>query len=150
MNTQDIILLQPKAKSQLDPVVAFALNCVRAVPQFYSSWKSSSCSIASYLAIVASVAIYDIVLTIVYASSLQFMEQNPAGRWLMGLDQLDQTFGTTPDLTLFLSMKTFGTLTVLGTMFGLVRWHSRIGHPVALGVSSCQLYLAIHLTFALP
>jgi hypothetical protein len=107
-------------------------------------------SIFSYLLIVASVAVYDFVLTIIYAPVLQFMEENPLGRWLMGLDRLDLAFGESPDLTLFLTMKTIGTLTVLATMYVLVQWRSRIGHPVALGVSSFQICLAGYLTFAVP
>lgn len=113
----------------------------------YTRWQSTRVSIFSYLLIVASVAVYDFVLTITYAPMLQFMEENPVGRWLMGLDGFDFVVKS-PDLTLFLTMKTIGTLTVLVAIYLLVQWRSRIGHPVALGVSSFQIFLAGYLTFA--
>ena len=109
---------------------------------------SSLYSIVLYQIIVAAVSIYDMLLTIAYAPSLHMMEQNPIGRWLMKLDRLNPTFGGTPDLTLFLSMKIIGTVIVLIAMFVLVQWRSRIGHLVSMGVSSFQLCLAFYLTFA--
>jgi len=105
-----------------------------------------SVSIAAYLSIVASVAIYDVFLTIRYWRSLKQMEENPMGRWLMNLDQIQD--GVMPNLTLFITAKSFGTLLVLAAIVILVLRYSRIGHPVALGVSGFQLGLATYLTYA--
>ncbi|MEQ1825643.1 MAG: hypothetical protein ABL921_06835 [Pirellula sp.] len=124
------------------------MSFLDAVHALYSFWRSSTFAISIYLATVASVAFYDSVLTIRYAESLEYMEQNPAGRWLMGLNYLK--WGEQPDLTLILTMKTLGTLIVLATMYTLFKRRTRIGHPVALGVTSFQLVLAFYLTFGLP
>jgi len=150
MNVLNIQLPHQCILGQLEGARALMHDTTLAVHSQYARWQSTRVSIFSYLLIVASVAVYDFVLTITYAPTLQFMEENPLGRWLMGLDRLELAFGESPDLTLFLTMKTIGTLTVLATMYVLVQWRSKIGHPVALGVSSFQIYLAGYLTFALP
>jgi hypothetical protein len=110
----------------------------------YCAWKASSISVLTYLTIVASVAIYDIMLTIRYAESLKQMEENPIGRWLMNLDDLKNN--AMPNLALFLSLKGMGTVVVLITIYTLVRRLSRLGHPIATGVSFFQIGLAIYLT----
>jgi hypothetical protein len=150
MNVLNIPLPQRCELGQLSGARELMRDMTRAVLAKLARWQSTRVSIFIYLLIVASVAVYDFVLTIRYSPMLQFMEENPLGRWLMGLDKLSRNFGETPDLTLFLTLKTIGTLTVLATMYLLFRWRSRIGHPVALGVSSYQIYLAGYLTFALP
>ena len=111
----------------------------------YGRWQQSWISVVAYLALVASVSIYDIILTVLYAPYLKYAEQNPLGRWMMDLDRLAN--GATPDLTLFLTMKSLGTIVVLSAMYGLILWRSRLGHPVALGVSCFQFWLAAYLTF---
>jgi hypothetical protein len=100
----------------------------------YCAWKASS----------ISVLIYDIMLTIRYAESLKQMEENPIGRWLMNLDDLKNN--AMPNLALFLSLKGMGTVVVLITIYTLVRRLSRLGHPIATGVSFFQIGLAIYLT----
>ena len=103
--------------------------------------------VTMYLTIVASVAIYDICLTVQYWRSLKEMEENPIGRWLMNLDKIQE--GAMPDLTLFITIKSLGTLIVLAAIVTLVIRCSRIGHPVAIGVSGFQLGLAAYLTYGL-
>lgn len=111
----------------------------------YTQWQASYVSVAAYLTVVASVAIYDMMMTIHYWVSLKQMEENPVGRWLMNLDRIEE--GMMPNLTLFITMKSIGTLIVLLTIFALLKRYSRIGHPVAAGVSCFQLGLAAYLTF---
>ncbi len=110
----------------------------------YKRWQSSYLSVVSYLTVVATVAFYDMMLTIHYRISLKEMEENPIGRWLMNLDRIE--VGMMPNVTLFIAMKTIGTLIVLTTILTLVIRSSRIGHPVAVGVSCFQLGLAVYLT----
>lgn len=98
----------------------------------------------AYLLIVAAVSLYDMMLTVKYAISLKYLEQNPLGRWMMRLDELEN--GNPPDLTLFLSVKSLGTVLVMGVIVALIRYRSRLGHPVAIGVSIFQLMLAWYLT----
>jgi len=113
----------------------------------YDRWKSSLIAIPTYLAIVASVAIYDIYMTVYYAATLKQMEQNPIGRLLMGLDEMEEGF--MPNVSLFIAMKSLGTLIVLLSICFLTVRKARIGHPVAVGVSCFQLGLATYLTFKL-
>lgn len=97
-----------------------------------------------YLFIIAAVSIYDMLLTIRYADTLKSLEQNPLGRWMMRLDEIEH--GISPDLTLFLSVKSIGTLLVMLALLALVRYRARLGHPVGLGVAMCQLVLLWYLT----
>lgn len=104
-----------------------------------------------YLAIIATVATYDIYLTVQYQKTLYEMELNPIGRWIMGLDDL-QIPGVypvkPPNVMPFVLLKSAGTMIVLGTILILVHRWSRIGHGVGVGVSTFQLGLAAFLTFA--
>jgi hypothetical protein len=112
----------------------------------YRRWRKSAVSTATYLTIIATVAIYDILLTIRYWESLKQLEENPVGRWLMNLDQVELVAAS--NLTLFLIMKSAGTLIVLLTVYTLIKRRGRIGHPIAAGVALFQLILAMHLTFS--
>lgn len=101
-----------------------------------------------YAIVISSVAAYDIVLTIRYASSLPQLEVNPVGRWLMNLKDapvycLDQP----PDVLPFLILKGLGTCVVVGAIHALVRWKGDMGHAVGFGVSLFQVGLAGYLTF---
>ena len=118
---------------------------VHAARVVICSWPIAILSVASYLAIISTVAVYDMHLTIRYSLSLKQYEQNPIGRWLMDLDRLGMN--TLPDLTLFLSLKAIGTISVLIVIVGLVRWRARIGHPVGFGVATFQIALAYYLTY---
>ena len=118
---------------------------MRATHVVICSWQFATLSVLSYLAIISTVAVYDMLLTIRYSVSLKQYEQNPLGRWLMNLDQLGMN--TLPDLTLFLSLKVLGTISVLIVIVGLVRWRARVGHPVGLGVAAFQIALACYLTY---
>ncbi len=125
--------------------IAFSKRFVHAMGVVLCSGLVTVLSLSMYLAIIAAVALYDIQLTIRYATFLKQYEQNPIGRWLMNLDRIGMN--TQPDLTLFLSLKALGTITVLVVILALVRWRARVGHPVGLGVSSFQIWLACYLTY---
>lgn len=147
MNALEIVLFQPWIKKQVEPLGTICRNLAMKINNYYERWHSTRFSTVFYLMIVAMVAVYDTIMTVLYAASLQFMEENPIGRWLMGLHNLNHSFGETPDLSFFLTMKVLGTLIVLTTMYLLIRWRSRIGNPVSIGVSSFQISLAFYLTF---
>lgn len=118
----------------------------KTICKHYQRWQSSCLCVPTYLSLVGAVSIYDIVLTILYAPYLKYAEENPIGRWIMGLDNLRPE--ALPDLTLFLTMKSAGTVIVLLTMYFLILWRAKLGHPVAFGVSLFQVSLAWYLTFA--
>jgi len=104
-----------------------------------------------YVAVIATVAAYDIYLTFQYQHTLYEMELNPIGRWIMDLDNL-KIPGVypvePPDVIPFVTLKSIGTLIVVGVISGLVAKWSRVGHSVGIGVSTFQLGLAAFLTFA--
>lgn len=107
---------------------------------------SARIPVGFHCAVIGLVSLYDMYLTVLYASSLKYMERNPLGRWLMRLDDLPN--GVIPDLTLFLSIKSMGTFLVLLTVTTLYYRRRRIGQPVALGVSLFQILLAGYLIMA--
>jgi hypothetical protein len=113
---------------------------------FIDGMRRSTLPLTCHCFIIALVSIYDMYLTVKYAQYLKYMEQNPVGRWLMQLDQLKN--GAIPDLTLFLSAKSIGTLIVLTILALLYHHRRRIGHPVAAGVTTFQVVLAWYLTVA--
>ena len=147
MNALEIGLFQSWMKGQVEQLGAIRRAVVMKIREGYDRWHSTQFSTMCYLMIVAIVAVYDTIMTVIYAASLQFMEMNPIGRWLMGLHKLNHSFGETPDLSYFLTMKVLGTMTVLTVMYLLIRWRARIGNPVSIGVSSFQIALAFYLTF---
>jgi hypothetical protein len=117
-------------------------SCRKSLRSF--GFYSSSIPIGYHCAVIGLVSLYDMYLTVLYASSLKYMERNPLGRWLMRLDDLPS--GVIPDLTLFLSAKSMGTFLVLLIVTTLYCRRRRIGQPVALGVSLFQILLAGYLT----
>ena len=96
--------------------------------------------------VIGLVSIYDMYMTVRYASSLKYMERNPVGRWIMQLDHLPN--GELPDLTLFLSAKSIGTLLVVAIIAMLYRRRHQIAQPVAMGVTLFQILLGGYLTLA--
>lgn len=108
--------------------------------------KAKAWTISLQCTVVGLVSIYDMFLTVVYAPYLKSLEQNPIGRWLMQLDQISNH--DSPDLTLFLFVKSLGTLLVIATVALLYCKYHRIGQPVAFGVTSFQVLLAMYLTFS--
>ena len=102
-------------------------------------------SLAAYMLVIGAISLYDMVLTVRYAESLKQLELNPVGRWLMQLDQLPKD--ATPDLTVFLFAKGMGTAIVLLVILMMTLRRARIGHPVGVGVSLCQIMLAMYLCY---
>lgn len=102
-------------------------------------------SLAAYMLVIGTISLYDMVLTVRYAESLKQLELNPVGRWLMQLDQLPRD--AVPDLTVFLLAKGLGTAIVLLVILMITLRRSRIGHPVGVGVSLCQIMLAMYLCY---
>lgn len=148
MNALEIGLFQPWMKRQVEQLGAMSRAVAMKIKELYDRWHSTQFSSVCYLMIVSIVAVYDMIMTVTYSSSLQFMEENPIGRWLMGIHNMNHWYGQTPDLSFFLTMKVLGTVIVLTTMYLLIRWRARIGNPVSIGVSSFQILLAFYLTFA--
>lgn len=94
-------------------------------------------------ATIGCVAAFDTYLTIKYAESLDTYEQNPLGRWLMGLDQ--GPICETQQIAAFITAKFLGTLLVLIVIQGLAFWRVRVAGLVATPLALAQLYLVAHL-----
>lgn len=105
----------------------------------------SNLLLSIYLTVIGAISFYDMVLTVRYAESLKQLELNPVGRWLMQLDDIPGH--AEPDLTFFLIAKGLGTAIVLLVIFMMTQRRARIGHPVGLGVSLCQVMLAMYLCY---
>lgn len=96
-------------------------------------------------AIIGGASAFDTYLTIKYAESLDVYEQNPVGRWLMGLDH--GPVAQTQQIAAFITAKFLGTLLVLMAIQGVAYWRSRLAGLVAIPVAAFQLSLVAHLLF---
>lgn len=94
-------------------------------------------------ATIGCVAAFDTYLTIKFAGSLDVYEQNPLGRWLMGLDQ--GPICETQQIAAFITAKFLGTLLALIVIQGLAFWRVRVASLVATPLALAQLYLVAHL-----
>lgn len=95
--------------------------------------------------LIGFVSAYDSYLTVMYVDSLQGLELNPVGRFMMGLDE--PLNGYTPHIALFLGCKFAGTVLVLFILQILWIWRRQLGSMVALKVAAAQTLLAFMLLF---
>ena len=146
--TEDIGIISKGAGSYFSTSHFTASRLKRNVLRLIGKWQQSNISLLAYTLIIATVAIYDISLTIKYAPSLAQLEVNPIGRWLMDIRPTEIHFLTAPSgMYLFLQLKGLGTVVVIAVIHGLIRWRLDMGQAVAFGVSLFQLWLAAYLTF---
>ncbi|MFO1065784.1 MAG: hypothetical protein U0892_18130 [Pirellulales bacterium] len=108
-------------------------------------WLANPWFLAVCKTVIGLVAAIDTYLTIKYAESLDIYEQNPIGRWLMGLD--GGPICETQQIAAFITAKFLGTILVLVILQSLATWRARLGGAVALPVALFQLGLAYHLFF---
>jgi len=95
--------------------------------------------------IIGFVSAYDAYLTVMYVDSLQGMELNPVGRYMMGLD--DPIIGENPQIAMFLGCKFAGTVIVLFVLQILWIWRRSLSSMVAMKVALAQTLLACMLLF---
>lgn len=95
--------------------------------------------------VIGCASAFDTYLTLKYAASLPVYEQNPIGRWLMGLDAGPEA--DTQQIAAFITAKFVGTVIVLLTIQGLAFWRLRLAGLVAVPVAAFQLLLVLHLVF---
>ena len=91
---------------------------------------------------VGLVSVYDTWLVVRYWDSIKQLEKNPFCQYFIALGA--------GDWSIFLRVKTSGTVAVLGVLAGLYRNNRRLALPVAAAVSLFQLGLLLYLTFAPP
>lgn len=95
--------------------------------------------------LIGFVSAYDSYLTVMYVDSLQSLELNPVGRYMMGLD--DPLTGCTPHIAVFLGCKFAGTILVLFVLQLLWVWRRQLSSMVAMKVAFAQTLLAFMLLF---
>lgn len=95
--------------------------------------------------LIGFVSAYDSYLTVMYVDSIQSLELNPVGRWMMGLD--DPLNSYTPQIAFFLGCKFAGTVLVLFVLQILWIWRRHLSSMVALKVALAQTLLALMLLF---
>lgn len=95
--------------------------------------------------VIGLVSAFDTYLTIKYAVSLDVYEQNPLGRWLMGLDE--GPVCDTQQIAAFITAKFIGTIIVLVSIQGIAFWRVHLATAVACPVALFQLGLVAHLLF---
>lgn len=95
--------------------------------------------------LIGFVSAYDSYLTVMYVDSLQSMELNPVGRYMMGLD--DPLHDCTPHIATFLGCKFAGTVLVLFVLQLLWVWRRPLSNMVAMKVALAQALLALMLLF---
>lgn len=89
--------------------------------------------------IIAAISLYDIYWSFKTQEILYEVEQNPIGRWLIAADS--------GDVALFMTLKTLGTMIVLGAI-PMTYWFKRWwGMTAAIAVSAFQCVLFLYITF---
>lgn len=116
-----------------------------AVLQFYHRLLGHYLTVPLCSLLIGFVSAYDSYLTVMYVDSLQGLELNPVGRYMMGLD--DPLRGDTPQIAVFLGCKFAGTIFVLFVLQVLWIWHKKFSSMVALKVAFAQTLLACMLLF---
>tara|TARA_R110002072_G_scaffold303029_1_gene491473 strand:+ start:207 stop:491 length:285 start_codon:yes stop_codon:yes gene_type:complete len=84
------------------------------------------------------VAAYDTYLTVHFQETINQLEENPVGRWLIKADG--------GSVALFVGAKFIGTILVLGALPLLYAHQRTLGVVVATGVAICQVILLCYLT----
>jgi hypothetical protein len=116
-----------------------------AVLQIYHRLLGHYLTVPLCSLLIGFVSAYDSYLTVMYVDSLQGLELNPVGRYMMGLD--DPLSGDTPKIAMFLGCKFAGTIFVLFVLQVLWIWHKQFSSMVALKVAFAQTLLACMLLF---
>ncbi|WP_417736803.1 hypothetical protein [Rosistilla oblonga] len=117
------------------------------VPKNWARAVETSPTILALLAIwIGLVSAYDIYLTIKYADSLAYLEQNPVARGILNLDSI-QGMGV-EHLARFIGLKCGGTVLAIGSLFMISHWKHHLANLAASGVALVQLCVLAFLSFA--
>ncbi len=121
---------------------AFKAVCGRVNHLLCNVWALMICKL-----IIGTVSAFDTYLTMKYVISLETYEQNPIGRWLMGLDS--GPVCETQQIAAFITAKFVGTLLVLLAIQAVAYYRVRLATMIAIPVTGFQIYLASHLLFGI-
>ena len=112
-------------------VMSFAVEILRTQSAFWAMWL-----------MVGAISCYDAWLVQQYQFSIQVLEENPIGRWLIEAGS--------GDVLLFIRAKLAGTLVVLSVLAALNRYSRRLAQPTAVALAVFQLGLLVYLTVDMP
>ena len=86
------------------------------------------------------VSAYDTFLIVEFSGTIQQLEENPVGRWLLNAGD--------GGVDVFVRCKLAGTLVVMTVLVGMKRFRSRMVLPVVSGIAAWQTGLLAYLTLA--
>ncbi|QDV68617.1 hypothetical protein Poly24_23270 [Rosistilla carotiformis] len=122
-------------------------DAILEVPRKWARWIESSPTILAVLAIwIGLVSAYDIYLTIKFADSLAYLEQNPVARGILNLDSINGM--GVEHLARFIGLKCGGTVVSIGALFLISHWKHHLANLAAGGVALVQLGVLAFLSFA--
>lgn len=125
----------------------WAVENAWAVPRKWARWLEASPTILALLAIwIGLVSAYDIYLTIKYADSLAYLEQNPLARGILNVDAARGM--AVEHLARFIGFKCGGTVLAIGSLFLISNWKHHLASLAAGGVALVQLCVLLFLSFA--
>ncbi|OYV85572.1 MAG: hypothetical protein B7Z73_13315 [Planctomycetia bacterium 21-64-5] len=111
---------------------------VQVGPRSPLAWRRVQRGFLSMWLFVSLVSAYDAWLAVKYWDSLVQMERNPVCQYLIDI--------APDDSSIFLRVKTSGTLAVLSVLASLYRNRPRLAMPVTAAVSVFQFGLLLYLT----
>lgn len=122
-------------------------DSILEMPKKWARWVESSPTILALLAIwIGLVSAYDIYLTIKFADSLAYLEQNPVARGILNLDTMRGM--EVEHLARFIGLKCGGTVLSIGGLFLISLWKHHLANLAAGGVALVQLGVLAFLSFA--
>jgi len=88
---------------------------------------------------IAAISVHDAILVILYCDSINQLERNPVGRWLLETDG--------GDVRLFIAVKFAGTAIVCTVLVRLYRYRRHLGMLAVVVLTCFQLLLLLHLHY---
>ncbi|MEZ6090182.1 MAG: hypothetical protein R3C05_19575 [Pirellulaceae bacterium] len=111
----------------------------------WTRWLESTPMLLAPLTIwIGLVSAYDIYLTIKYAESLLYLEQNPVARHILNLNSPEGM--AVEHLARFIGLKCGGTVVSIGSLFVLGCWRLHYANLAATGVALVQLGVLLFLS----
>ncbi|MEZ6125301.1 MAG: hypothetical protein R3C49_19305 [Planctomycetaceae bacterium] len=95
---------------------------------------------SAMLVLIGCISLYDAFLVVLFKDTIQQLERNPIGQWLIEI--------ANGDVTVFVRAKLAGTLLVLSVLVAMRRCRSRSTMPVTNSIAACQTGLLGYLTLA--
>lgn len=86
---------------------------------------------------IALVSVHDAMLVVLYHETINELEQNPIGKWLLDIQQ--------GDVWLFVLVKLAGTAAVCTVLISLYRRSKQLAFPIVFALAAFQSLLLVYL-----